>query len=340
MGSELQICRPLNLKSDLKALGFEFKDKNLRPIHLKEFDLADVYLYTDLKGGYFFNKDLKPLPEVTDALREMPIDISEIKKKIKSSLTTFHGVTLSTLTYKARGNYCHFLLEGIPKLEVINSRIPVDNILCEESFLQHTKVASSCYERYSASTFSSLAQVGLYKFERLLITNSIKHPMHNGHPEFLKFHKKILNFCTNVRNKKYRKIFIDRPSGRRGIANKDELLSLLREYNIKPIKLENFSFLEQVEIFNSAKLIVGIHGAGLSNLVYSQKGTKVVELFQHDFGLPSFWYLANLMALDYYCVGEKNPFEDEIIRKNKFNDLIVNLSDLKVCLNSIESSLN
>ena len=42
--------------------------------------------------------------------------------------------------------------------------------------------------------------------------------------------------------------------------------------------LGNFHFKEQIEIFNNAEIIIGLHGAGFANLCFCKKGTKVLEL--------------------------------------------------------------
>lgn len=44
------------------------------------------------------------------------------------------------------------------------------------------------------------------------------------------------------------------------------------------VQLEHLSFEEQVFLFYHAHLIIGIHGAGLSNLLFCQKNTKVIEI--------------------------------------------------------------
>ena len=33
-----------------------------------------------------------------------------------------------------------------------------------------------------------------------------------------------------------------------------------------------------MEIFNSAEIIIGLHGAGFANIVFAQKNTKIIEL--------------------------------------------------------------
>ncbi len=44
------------------------------------------------------------------------------------------------------------------------------------------------------------------------------------------------------------------------------------------IKLSEISFLNQINIFYSADIIVGLHGAGFANLSFCKSGTKIVEI--------------------------------------------------------------
>ena len=42
--------------------------------------------------------------------------------------------------------------------------------------------------------------------------------------------------------------------------------------------MSEFSFLDQISIFNNAKYIVGLHGAGFANIVFCKKKTNILEI--------------------------------------------------------------
>ena len=44
------------------------------------------------------------------------------------------------------------------------------------------------------------------------------------------------------------------------------------------IKLSDFSFIDQMKIFYNAKKIIGLHGAGFANVLFSQSDLKVLEI--------------------------------------------------------------
>ena len=68
------------------------------------------------------------------------------------------------------------------------------------------------------------------------------------------------------------------------------------------MKLHEIKFLDQVQLFNNAKCIVGLHGGGFANLVFCKSGTKVVELKSIDAGVP-IENLANKNNLNYKSIA-------------------------------------
>jgi len=91
----------------------------------------------------------------------------------------------------------------------------------------------------------------------------------------------------------------------RHVVNEAELVRTLKRHGFTCYHLETMSIREQVELFQQAEIIIGPHGAGLSNAVFSVPGTPVIELATvyrpfpffpdlcHAAGHPFFWYLGN-----------------------------------------------
>lgn len=80
---------------------------------------------------------------------------------------------------------------------------------------------------------------------------------------------------------------------RREIHNIDLLETYLKQQFqdiFKAVMLENLSFYEQIKYFNNAKLIIGIHGAGLANVLFCNKGATLLEIYPDaDYG----WHFLN-----------------------------------------------
>ena len=58
------------------------------------------------------------------------------------------------------------------------------------------------------------------------------------------------------------------------------------------------------EDFDQAAVVVGAHGAGLANLAFCRRGTRVIEIIPTDNAHPFYYSLALAAQLDYgYLVG-------------------------------------
>lgn len=61
---------------------------------------------------------------------------------------------------------------------------------------------------------------------------------------------------------------------------------------------------DQIKIFRKAKNIVAPHGAGLSNMIYAEPGTPVIEFFPMGRGGNfCFWHLAQASKMNYWNIG-------------------------------------
>ena len=64
---------------------------------------------------------------------------------------------------------------------------------------------------------------------------------------------------------------------------------------------------EQVELMSGASIVIGAHGAALSNLLFCPNGAAVIEIFSLDYFRTDCYYtLSATLNFDYwYIVGEK-----------------------------------
>ena len=84
---------------------------------------------------------------------------------------------------------------------------------------------------------------------------------------------------------------------RRAIVNQAEVEAALGDLGFRAHKLAELSVSEQARLFAGAEIVVGAHGAGFTNLVFSTS-TSVLELFGRDVR-PHFARLSHVLALPY-----------------------------------------
>ena len=109
-----------------------------------------------------------------------------------------------------------------------------------------------------------------------------------------KFNSLIKSVDTNEN-----KIYLKR-SGRRKVINEAEIIPILEKFNFIILEDSPLSIFDQFNLFQSAKIILGPHGAGFSNILYCRKNTKIIEFFPKNYYPPYYFYLSGALGLDYY----------------------------------------
>lgn len=131
-------------------------------------------------------------------------------------------------------------------------------------------------------------------------------------PQFQRTREYLLN-KLGLSPQPKRKLYISRQHamGRR-VCNEAELLPLLYREGFEVLHLEHLSFAEQVRTFSEAAVIMGPHGAGLTNLLFAAKHTRIIELLPNDAINHCFWIMASAREQRYtYLTGEvKNAQRD------------------------------
>jgi hypothetical protein len=112
---------------------------------------------------------------------------------------------------------------------------------------------------------------------------------------------------------------------RRRFLNEDILVEKLEKYGFKSYCLENMSIEEQIDLFYDAEFVVGAHGAGLTNTIFSEN-IGVLELFPSNYVLPYYYYLAKSLGHKYlYLYGDRNSIHADFpADSNKIIQLLEN----------------
>lgn len=149
-----------------------------------------------------------------------------------------------------------------------------------------------------------------YKFNcnNLFTISDVLLPPYNYKSEALNWYNEIYDL-TNI--KQDRKLYISRSdSVRRRVNGEHKLIKVLNELGYEVVVLEGLEIKAQAELFASASHIIAPHGSGLSNLVWCKPGTKVLEMFDHNYVKPTYASLAFRKNLNYKSLVFESPMYD------------------------------
>ena len=94
------------------------------------------------------------------------------------------------------------------------------------------------------------------------------------------------------------KIYVSRSNSRRSLSSETSIENYLSKKGFRIIRAEDLTITEQIVEFSQAKLIVGIHGAGLSNAIWPNK-CSIIELMPTNRINRCFEWQANICDSPY-----------------------------------------
>ena len=133
--------------------------------------------------------------------------------------------------------------------------------------------------------------------------------------------KKELNLIRNTAYSRFKPIpFVDvtineRLSSCRHIVNLNDLSKAIHSLNLshQVIHFEKMKFAEQVSSLRFTRVLISMHGAGLSNIIFLQPGSTVIELMHPLMSAPFFRFLSLYASLNYILIKDVKPMNDSCV---------------------------
>ncbi|MCM3558005.1 glycosyltransferase family 61 protein [Brevibacillus sp. FSL L8-0520] len=123
----------------------------------------------------------------------------------------------------------------------------------------------------------------------------------------------------------HKRIYVSRADAfHRRVSNEQQIVSLLGSHGFVTITPSEYSVSEQIRLFASADVIISPHGANLTNIVFCKPGTLVIELFSPGYVNPIYWALSNHAQLRYaYLIGSGRRSPESVHELRGKEDLTI-----------------
>ena len=327
------------------------KIKNLQTFKLKTVNGENVSRYNyklhKLKSGRVFTNFIENVSVISGNQLVEKASFQQIKGLLKNNKNQILSTgtpkfikkikgNLIILTQGASGhnNYAHWMLDILPKLKLLLSKLSIDEI----QNIYFTKLKKYQYNSIGFFGLKSIKIIDPKNFRHVKADNiiSVSHPYYFKKTWFYaqsNLPSWIIRFLRNDMSKKekkkkigYKKIFIDRSDSSQNhckLINNNEVIKFLKTKKYKCVKLTKFTLQDQISIFKNCSTIIAPHGAGLTNIAFSRKRTKVIEIIPKNNKNLLFKRISKINKLKYKSIYLNKTYN------NKNGDMHLNLKYLK-----------
>lgn len=212
-------------------------------------------------------------------------------------------------------NYFHFNIEVLTKLALINQTdeykdvpILVDEVclripqFAEELMMLDKKghkiipiINGTCY---NVKKLIYISDLGIYPFELKL-----GYLLRNKDIVINDLGIKLLNENLAIEGSSHRKLFISRRNTiNPRVENHNAVEQIFSENGYEIIFPESMTFKDQLKIFSEAKILAGVCGSGLTNIIFTNKNAKIICIQPKEIESPLFTNLAGILGRQCYCI--------------------------------------
>ncbi len=195
-------------------------------------------------------------------------------------------------------NYYHWTVENLPRIRL----------------MEEAGISADCYflpgrhpfHRDSLELFGIASKAQILandhthvQADELVITSMVRSEITAENASFLYQRMANTNWSKTKSTNRLRIYVARRPRSWRHVVNERMLLAELSKYGFQRYFLEELPLRTQIQLFQQAEFVIGPHGAGLTNLVYCNAGTKVIEIGSPIRPLGFFYFIAHHRGLPY-----------------------------------------
>jgi len=252
--------------------------------------------------GVVFDNQGYLLAEPARKIGRAPQDWPELYRFIRERPTRLIG-TWGVLTGAGSSGYFHWMLDVLPKIQIIRSmNLTINGWIVPNS--------GAAFIKESLQLAGIEAPVICIHPRQQIIADQLvvaSVPSESGNPPpwVRNFYDAIPVTASNTPCN-LEKIYISRSRARcRKVCNESELTKELLRVGFEIVYLEDLSVKEQAMLFRRASAVLAPHGAGLSNLVFAPATTKVLEIFPERYVNVCYWAIACLINMPYsYLISQ------------------------------------
>ncbi len=291
---------PKNLKeSDLVLFKHEYQSSicSTTFLKLKNVDVLQDTVF-DLSSFRFFESYTHILGSFT--IKEK---FEKLKLFFKAKTNVDRGVWI---TQNWTWMYFHWMTDALPRLIALEGEVEQYPVLLPIDYKSYPYIVESL-------ELLGYDYVWYTSTQRVRITDLIL-PSHTALPGNYNgvFLNQLRQRFLGAPRVPYRKIFISRSNAtQRFIVNEDDVVALVLSFGFEVHFFENYSLSKQVALLSDTSCLIGLHGAGLTNMLFMPpKGTVIEIRNQGDQHNNCYFSMSSELDHSYYYLEAEGDSED------------------------------
>jgi len=225
-------------------------------------------------------------------------------------------------------NYFHWMTDCLPRIWKAIEANPAARILLHDTF-QHLSFVTESLALLNIQPIYFSSRENLF-VEKLILTSRTANFPNFNEPLTRLTREKLAPKVSNI---PFRRVYISRKlADKRKAHNELAVELLMRKHGFEIVYAENVSLKAQIELMAETQILVSLHGAALTSMLFMKEGQQVVELRNHgDSKTQCYFNLAAALGLRYFYTLNRGDHVDTIM-----SDFTIDLKALENLLLTME----
>ena len=326
---------PVNLKKEDLVLFQKELVKTFESVSGKSYQNVHILpngavLKDGIKSALYFSQSIphkkgKRITNETKLYLKSLASLMRVRKRVnikKALLLTDHYSVM----------FFHWFADVLQKLEAIeDSDLDINDYILLIPFTVKNHYTDFSLDKYNI-------EYKIIESDEVVTVNELLHiplisPSGNFRPELAQNIRERFNITRTPFSEKKRVYITRQFAPNRKIVNEEKLKPVLDNLNFTIAAMEQLSFEEQLNTVMNAEVLVSIHGAGLTHMLWMNPGSTILEIRLKDDNTHNCYFsLASDLGLHYhYLPAEKADKKSYVLQA----DVSMNMTEFEQLLNKI-----
>ena len=206
-------------------------------------------------------------------------------------------------------NYFHWLTDCLPRIWEGLDRDSNCPVILPESYKSLSFVVQSLVLLGIPVIFFKSTEN--LRVDTLILTARTA-PFPHYHPELTKRTRE--NLARPIPKDPWRKVYISRSlASKRKAHNELEIETFLKQKGYEILHAEKLNFEQQIQLMAETQVLISLHGAALTNMIFMPRSSRVLELRNKgDQKTQCYFNLASALGIPYYYTLNQGDSEDTV----------------------------